>query len=413
EDKTKEQLINEIVELHNRIAELEKSETQGNIAELENMERRLYLEAVLTNAPDAIITMDAQHKTIMCNQGAEELFGYSCDEMIGRDIDDLIAGADKFEEARDYSKLVLAGKNVSATESVRYRKDGSPVEVMVAGSPIFIGNKLVGAVAVYTDITELKRMKHEIEEYSQELEHKVEQLQKLNEELSQYTYAVSHDLRAPLRALINYSRFLQEDFVDKLNEIGKDYIQSIAENALYMEELVVDLLEYSRIGRIKPKIIEVDLGKLLDNIVSKLHPGENIQVTLPKKMPIIQASELHLEQIFSNLLSNAFKFNKTPKPQITVECLDKDNVWEFAVRDNGIGIDPKYFDKIFGIFQRLHTQEEYEGTGIGLAIVKKAIEEQGGTVWIESTPNKGSVFSFALPKKNIEQFGKQTSKAKE
>lgn len=397
--KTKSELEKELIKLRRKITELEKSETQSKQAELENEERRLYLQAVLTNAPDAIITMNAKHKTIMCNQGAEELFGYSCDEMIGNDIDDLIAGADKFEEARDYSKLVLDGKNVSTTESVRYRKDGSPVEVMVAGSPIFIDNKLVGAVAVYTDITDLKRMKYEIEEYSQELEHKVEQLQKLNEELSQYTYAVSHDLRAPLRALINYSRFLQEDFGDKLNEIGEDYIQSIAENALYMEELVVDLLEYSRIGRIKPKTNEVDLGKLLDNIISKLHPGDNVQIILPPKLPIIQGSELHLEQIFSNLLSNAFKFNMTLKPQITVECLDKGNVWEFAVRDNGIGIDPKYFDKIFRIFQRLHTQEEYEGTGIGLAIVKKAIEEQGGTVWVVSAPNKGSVFSFTLPKK--------------
>jgi len=245
EDKTKEKLIKELVELHRRITELEKLESHRKKAEMENEERRLYLEAVLADAPDAIITMDAQHKIIMCNQVAEKLFGYSKKEMIGKNIDDLIAGADKFEEAKLYSKQVLARENIPTIETVRYRKDGAPVDVVMAGSPILIGNKLVGAVAAYTDISKRKQMEVEIKKYSLELEHKIEELRKVNDELSQYTYAVSHDLRAPLRALNNYCRFLQEDCSDSLDEIGREYIQGIAENAWHMEELVTDLLEYS------------------------------------------------------------------------------------------------------------------------------------------------------------------------
>ncbi|TSA25294.1 PAS domain S-box protein [bacterium] len=408
EDKTKEKLIKELVELHKRINELEKLESHRKKAEMENEERRLYLEAVLADAPDAIITMDAQHKIIMCNQVAEKLFGYSKKEMIGKNIDDLIAGADKFEEAKLYSKQVLAGENIPTIETVRYRKDGAPVDVVMAGSPILIGNKLVGAVAVYTDISKRKQMEVEIKKYSLELEHKIEELRKVNDELSQYTYAVSHDLRAPLRALNNYCRFLQEDCSDSLDDIGQEYIQGIAENVWHMEELVTDLLEYSIIGKTRPKITNVNVGKLLARLVSQLHPDENVEITLPKKDIIIQANEIQLEQIFSNLLSNAFKFNQSSKPHISIEHREIGDAWEFSVRDNGIGIESRYFDKIFGIFQRLHTQEEYEGTGIGLAIVKKAVEQHGGTIWVESTPGKGSIVTFTLPKIKSEQLDQKT-----
>jgi PAS domain S-box-containing protein len=400
--KTKKELVDEQVKLRRRITELEKLESHRKKAEMENEERRLYLQAVLANAPDAIITMDAQHKIIMCNQVAEKLFGYSKKEMIGKDIDDLIASADKFEEAKLYSKQVLAGENIPTIETVRYRKDGAPVDVVMAGSPILIGNELVGAVAVYTDITKRKQMEVEIKKYSLELEHKIEELRKVNDELSQYTYAVSHDLRAPLRALNNYCRFLQEDCSDSLDDIGQEYVQAIAENAWYMEELVTDLLEYSRIGRTRPKITNVSVGKLLARLVAQLHPDEDVEITLPKEDIIIPAYEVPMEQIFSNLLSNALKFNQSQKPHISLEYKEIGDAWEFSVRDNGIGIESRHFDKIFGIFQRLHTQEEYEGTGIGLAIVKKAVEQHGGTIWVESTPGKGSIFTFTLPKIKVE-----------
>lgn len=175
-----------------------------------------------------------------------------------------------------------------------------------------------------------------------------------------------------------------------------------------MEELVTDLLEYSIIGRTRPKITNVNVGKLLSRLVSQLHPDENLEITLPKEDIIIQANEIQLEQIFSNLLSNALKFNKSDNPHISVGYKETNNTWGFSIKDNGIGISPKYFDKIFGIFQRLHTQEEYEGTGIGLAIVKKAVEQHSGTIWVESTPGKASIFTFTLPKIKAEQLDQKT-----
>lgn len=228
--KRKKEFIYDLTKLHRRITELEKSESHCKQAEMENEKSTLYLQAVLSSAPDVIITMDAQHKIITCNQGAEKLFGYS------------------------------------------------------------------------------------------------------------------------------------------------------------------------KIGKIKPEISKVDVNKLLSNLVSKLNIRDNVKLTLPKNLPIIHCPEIRLEQIFSNLLSNALKFNKSDNPHIIVGYKETNNTWEFSVKDNGIGISPKYFDKIFGIFQQVHTQEEYEGTGIGLAIVKKAVEQHGGTIWVESTPNKGSVFSFTLQK---------------
>ena len=370
--------------------------------ERKNKEHRLYLEAVLANAPDAIITMDSHHKIIMCNQVAEKIFKYSRDEMIGQDIDELIAGNDQFDEAKTYSKEVLNGKNIPIREGVRYRKDGVPIDLIIAGSPIFIDDKLVGAVAVYTDITAIKRMENEIEEYSKELEQKIEELGKVNEELSHYIYAVSHDLRAPLRAVNNYTRFLKEDCSNSLGNTGHEYVNCIEENIKYMGELVEDLTEYSRIGKIKPKMEGVDFNKFINFLISKLNLGKNIEVTLPEKNIIIQASRKRLEQIFSNLFSNAIKFNNSKKPCIIVDCKDTADAWEFSVCDNGIGIDPKYFNKIFNVFQRLHTQEEFMGTGMGLAIVKRAVEEYKGKIWVQSKPGKGSTFMFTFSKKGKE-----------
>jgi light-regulated signal transduction histidine kinase (bacteriophytochrome) len=231
------------------------------------------------------------------------------------------------------------------------------------------------------------------------LARQAQKLARSNAELEQFAYVVSHDLRAPLRALNNYSLFLQEDCAGQLDETGLEYIQGIVESVQQMDALVVDLLEYSRIGRTAIELSAVDAGELLERVVTRLGLREQAEVRLPADLPTIQARELRLEQIFSNLLSNAVKFHRaSATPVIAVECADRGEVWEFSVRDNGIGIHEKHFERIFGLFQRLHTSEEYEGTGIGLAIVKKAVEEHGGQVRVQSTPGEGSIFTFTLPK---------------
>jgi PAS domain S-box-containing protein len=232
-----------------------------------------------------------------------------------------------------------------------------------------------------------------------ELAEKASELEAANAELSQYAYIVSHDLRAPIRALNNYSLFLQEDCTGQLDDQCVEYLEGIAESAQQMDKLVVDLLEYSSIGRVQVEKVEVDTGELLERIVRTLNLEEQAWVTLPADAPVVWAQSVRLEQIFANLLSNAVKFHRPDaEPTVSVTWADRGDGWEFSVHDNGIGITEQHHEKIFSIFQRLHTQEEYKGTGIGLAIVKKAVDQHGGQVWVESAVGRGSVFTFTLPK---------------
>lgn len=242
------------------------------------------------------------------------------------------------------------------------------------------------------DIARRKRTEKKLAQQAEELAHS-------NYDLEQFAYVVSHDLRAPLRALKAYSQFLQEDCADQLDEIGLEYIEGIGESAQEMDQLVVDLLEYSRIGRIKVELSQVDLNKLLERVITSLRLREQAEIQLPTDAPILSARAVRLEQIFTHLLSNAVKFLRPDVPPlIIVSCTEEENKWVFSIQDNGIGIQKKQFEKIFGIFQRLHTIDEFEGTGIGLAIVKKAVEEHRGEITVQSTVGEGSIFTFTWPK---------------
>lgn len=395
-DMTREELVRKVEALQALIERLEQE--NKDLKHNQPASQSLYLEAVVNSSPSAIITLDADYRITMCNAGAEALFGYTEEEMKGKNIDDLIAGEESLPEARCFTEQAVSGQEVHQTEAIRYRKDGTPVSVMLAGAPIIVENKLVGAVAVYTDIRPIKKMQHKIEKYSEELEAKIEELKQANEELSYYTYAVAHDLRAPLRALINYTRFFQEDCSDNLDELGQEYLQALSENARYMEQLIVDLLEYSRIGQTPIKTSEVNIKHLLALIIDEVKPAENAKIIIPNNLPIINTNELLLKQIFSNLIANALKFNQSEIPKVTIQYVEHTDRWEFSISDNGIGIENEYLERIFGMFQRLHTQEEYEGTGIGLAIVEKALKTLGGSIRVSSIPQEGSRFTFTIPK---------------
>jgi signal transduction histidine kinase len=246
---------------------------------------------------------------------------------------------------------------------------------------------------------QLKQQNSELERARAHLTRVAADLDSSNRELDVFAQVVSHDLRAPLRALSNYSRFLQEDCADQLNSTALEYVQGIAQSAQRMDALVVGVLDYSRIGRVDIEVEPVDVPVLLERIIAALHLRERADVTLPSTPLIVWARPLRLEQVLTNLLDNAAKFYRSgSRPQVTVEWTDRGQDWELAVRDNGIGVDPKHFEKLFNMFQRLHTQSQYQGTGLGLAIVKRAVEEHGGKVWIESQPGQGTVFRFTLPK---------------
>ncbi|MFH1563379.1 MAG: ATP-binding protein [Nitrospirota bacterium] len=244
----------------------------------------------------------------------------------------------------------------------------------------------------------------ELEEANIELKTRAEELEVVNKELDSFTYSASHDLKEPLRGIASFSQFLLEDYLDKLDETGKDYLKRLSASANRMKSLIDDLLALSRISRIKNPYTSIDSNKLIKEVLKQLKSiieEKKVKIEVDDELPFIFCDGIKIKEVFYNLISNAIKYNdkKVPEVEIGVEGQRADGV-VFFVKDNGIGIEEKYFEEIFGIFKRLHKGDEYGGgTGAGLAIVKRVITDHGGNVWVKSTPGKGSTFYFSLPKK--------------
>jgi|GEM_PF-6620054 len=222
-------------------------------------------------------------------------------------------------------------------------------------------------------------------------------LQKSNEALEDFVYTASHDLKAPLRAVLGFSQFLVEDFGSMLPEEGKMYVERMSQNAKRMERLIDDLLELSRVGRIKEPYEETDIDELLNEVISTLAPGENVSIRVAGPMPHIICERVRIGEVFSNLVSNAVEYNDKEHAEITIGFEDHVDEVEFFVADNGPGIEERYFEKIFKIFQRLSS--DGSGTGVGLALVKKIIQDHKGRIWVESEVGQGTTFRFVLPKR--------------
>lgn len=241
---------------------------------------------------------------------------------------------------------------------------------------------------------ELKRKKLELEKLSQNLE-------KQTAEMNQFTYIVSHDLQAPLRMVTGFLELLEKKYGDKLDESAKQYIDYSVKGSVKMKRLIFDLLEYSRLNTIEHETEDVDLNEILDNVKPKLvkqieESGATIEYAA---LPVVSGYKKQIEQLLQHLLDNALKFRNGQKPVISISTREEENRWEIGIRDNGIGIDPAFADKIFQVFRRLHTDESvYKGTGIGLAICKKIIDIHQGKIWVKSAKNEGSTFIFSLPK---------------
>jgi PAS domain S-box-containing protein len=225
---------------------------------------------------------------------------------------------------------------------------------------------------------------------------------RLRQEMEDFAYSASHDLQAPLRTFEGYARWLLEDYGEVLDEVGRQLCEEIIDDALHMKKLLDGLLEYSRIGRQHTKAVAVDVAQVLDRVQHDLQieiGDSEAQIIVPDTLPTVYYPEVRLTQIFSNLLSNALKFIEPDRPpEIVIGCEELSRHYRFTVQDNGIGIAPAHYSRIFEIFKRLHTREDYPGTGAGLTIVKKIVESHGGQIGVESEPGKGSVFWFTIPK---------------
>jgi PAS domain S-box-containing protein len=289
-------------------------------------------------------------------------------------------------------------------EMERANPAGGSRWISVSGEPIFDSRgQFTGYRGVGSDITERKLAEAELKRAHDDLAQKAEELQRSNAELEQFAYVASHDLQEPLRMVSSYTQLLGRRYNDKLQGDAQEFMQYIVDGAARMKQLIEDLLAYSRVGtkgkEFQPVAVEAPLKKAITNLRAAIEESGAAVTWGP--LPAVDADEMQLAQLFQNLMGNALKFRGQRVPRIHVSALEEGGEWQLTVADNGIGIEPQYFERIFMLFQRLHTMGEYPGTGIGLAICKKVVERHGGRIWVSSTPGEGSQFHFTLPKKDL------------
>jgi len=236
------------------------------------------------------------------------------------------------------------------------------------------------------------------EQKQAELLNKVESA---NKELTDFAYVVSHDLKAPLRGIKTLASWISTDYTDKLDQNGKEQMNLLSSRVERMHNLIDGILQYSRIGRVEEKKVVVNLNELVAEVIDMVAPPQNIAITVENELPIIEFERTRITQVFQNLLSNAVKYMDKPEGQVRIGCAEEDGFWKFTVADNGPGIEEKYFEKIFQMFQTLAPRDEVESTGIGLTVAKKIVELYGGKIWVESKVGEGSTFLFTLPKDKV------------
>jgi len=225
----------------------------------------------------------------------------------------------------------------------------------------------------------------------------------INEELTHFAYVVSHDLKAPLRGIKLITEWLCADYGDKLGDDAKEQLGLLQSRVARMHNLIDGVLQYSRVGRIQEDAASVDLNDLIAGVIDGIAPPSHIRVTVQADLPVIEGERTRIVQVFQNLLSNAVKFMDKPAGEVRVSCVADGAFWRFSVSDNGPGIESKYFDRIFKLFQTLAPRDEFESTGVGLAVVKKIVETYGGRIWVESRVGQGSTFCFTVPQRRPSQ----------
>lgn len=269
-------------------------------------------------------------------------------------------------------------------------KNNTIIDVKVKGIPTKEGDKISSIRGIIQDISKEKEGNRLLVKYTEELEKK-------NKELDQFAYVVSHDLKAPLRGINNLSLWIEEDIGEMIEGETKQNLVLMRKRVKRMEGLIDGILQYSRAGRVRHEAVTFNLRETLEELINSLSAPSTFKISISENMPTLTTEKIAIEQVFSNYISNAIKYNTNPEPSIDITCLRNDNFYEFCVADNGPGIEKEFHEKIFVIFQTLQARDTFESTGVGLAIVKKMVEDKGGRVWVESEKGQGSKFYFSWP----------------
>jgi len=348
--------------------------------------------SMLEATADAIVVVDLSGRIKGFNRQFQRIWGLPDEILEARHRDD--AAAFVLDQLQDPETFETKRQESHAQPEQEYSgtlefKDGRVLEYYA--KPQIMAERVVGQVWSFRDVTQ----RHQAEQKQAALLRKVAEI---NEELSHFAYVVSHDLKAPLRGIKLITEWLCEDYSDKLDAEAKEQMTLLQSRVNRMHNLIDGVLQYSRVGRIKEDLVDVNLNELLPLVLDTIAPPAHIQITVDGALPTITCQKTRIIQVFQNLLSNAVKFMDKPQGQVHVQCVEEGDFWRFSVADNGPGIEEKYFERIFRIFQTLAPRDEYESTGVGLTLVKKIVELYGGRVWVESEVGKGSTFCFTFPK---------------
>ena len=336
----------------------------------------------------AIFLLDPEGIVRTWNKGAEHIKGYSSEEIIGHHFRIFYTYTDRKKGLPEklLQRAVTFGK--TNMEGWRVKKDGTTFWANTVITALHDNNnKIIGFTKITKDLTDRKLIED------------VRQLAQKNKELEQLVYITSHDLQEPLSSITGFADILKQNYEEQLDEEGGKYVHYLIQSCSHMSKLIKALLDYSLIGR-ERKLERVDCNQLVSEVTENLYHTihKNDARIIVEKLPKLDANYVELEMLFQNLIGNAIKFRKMDTaPEIIIKASKEKNVWKFSIHDNGIGIDEKFQERIFNIFQRLHSKSAFEGTGIGLAHCKKIVSLYGGKIWAESTPGKGSTFHFTIP----------------